>query len=344
MTVALLLVWSLSAQEKMTLSQFETMALERHPAMAQASASIRAAEGARRQAGLYPNPNAGYSASEVNPGPIISGGEHGGFVSQRIVTGGKLGIARRIADQDIALAKAASHAERLRLLNSVRGLFYQALGEQRLLEVRGELAGLAKSAVQTTHQLANVGQADRPDVLAIEIESERLELGLVTARNALDRTWRRLAAAAGNPELARQPLEGDLEQLPALEFEQALARVFEESPDVETAKAGAARSELAVKQARAAVIPDVVARAGAHYNRERLELFQRRVGCRARRRWVSICRSSIAIRARSPRRAPMPSVPDWLFSAHGCICARGWPRPSATIRIRARRRSVTARK
>ncbi len=155
------------------------------------------------------------------------------------------------------------------------------MAEQRLLQVRGELAQLAGRAVRTTNELANVGQADRPDVLAIEIESQRLELGLVTARNALDRTWRRLAAATGNPDLARQPLEGDLEQLPELDFDEALRRIYQQSPDLETARAGAARSELAVKQARAAVIPDLVARAGAHYNRERLELFQRRVGLQA---------------------------------------------------------------
>jgi outer membrane protein, heavy metal efflux system len=100
----------------------------------------------------------------------------------------------------------------------------------------------------------------------------------VTARNALDRTWRQLAAVTGNPALRPAPLEGDIEQLPKLDFENALATLFEESPEVRSAEVGVSRSDLVVRQARAGVIPDIFARAGVHYNYERLELNQRRVG------------------------------------------------------------------
>jgi outer membrane protein TolC len=48
----------------MKLEDFEAMALQRNPTLAQADAAIRAAEGRQRQAGLFPNPVAGYFLEE----------------------------------------------------------------------------------------------------------------------------------------------------------------------------------------------------------------------------------------------------------------------------------------
>jgi cobalt-zinc-cadmium efflux system outer membrane protein len=274
----LLLATAAAAYSQLKLEDLEQMALRRNPAVAQATAGVRTAEALRRQSGLYPNPIVGYNGEDINRGSVFNYGEHGVFAEQRIVTGGKLGVRRQIAEQDIALAKAASEAERLRVLSHVRSLYYQGLGEQRLLAVRTQLARLAQRAVQTTRELANVGQADRPDLLAVEIEAQRLELGLVQARNALQRTWRQLAAVTGNAQLEASTLEGDLEALPKLDFDAELTRIYEQSPDIRAAQAATSRTELAVREARAAVVPDIVARGGIHYNRERLEAGGRQVG------------------------------------------------------------------
>lgn len=267
--------------KKLRLQDLEEMALRRNPGLAQATAGMRTAEALRRQAGLYPNPMVGYTGEDINRGSVFNYGEHGVFAEQRIVTGGKLGIQRQLAEQDIVLAKAEAEAERYRVLSTVRSLYYQALGEQRLLTVRTQLARLARRAVQTTSELANVGQADRPDLLAVDIEAQRLELGLVQARNALQRTWRQLAAVTGNPQLEPAALEGDLEALPKLEFESELARIIEQSPEIRAAQIATTRTELAVRQARASVVPDIIARGGIHYNRERLETAGRPVGWQA---------------------------------------------------------------
>ena len=47
-----------------------------------------------------PFPIIGASGAEISTGPIIRGGELGGFLEQRVVTAGKLGLSRRVADQD----------------------------------------------------------------------------------------------------------------------------------------------------------------------------------------------------------------------------------------------------
>lgn len=267
-----------AAAQTLALGELERRALENHPTIGQAKAAVAAAAGRTRQAALYPNPIAMAVGEEIAAGPVIRGGEFGGGFEQRIVTGGKLGLDRRVAEQSGKQAAAAAAAQRLRVLTAVRSLYYQALGDQRLIEVRTELAALARRAVATTRELANVGQADRPDLLAAEIEAERIELDLVTARNARERTWRQLAAAVNDPALKPSPLEGDLESPPQIDVEAALATIFNESPELQVAAAGVTRSEFAERRARVEKIPDVRVSGGVRYNRELLEPNNRPVG------------------------------------------------------------------
>src|SRR5277367_1898260 len=82
------------AQSTLRLEDLERMALAASPAIAQSAAETHAAAGLARQAGAYPNPVIGASGDHVAGGPVLRGGELGGFVEQRIVTGGKLGLSR----------------------------------------------------------------------------------------------------------------------------------------------------------------------------------------------------------------------------------------------------------
>lgn len=259
------------AAPRLRLENLEKMALANNPTLAQAAADVRAAAGRAKQAGLYPNPVIGASGEEISSGPIIRGGELGGFLEQRFVTGGKLGLSRRVAEQERVEAESGAQAQRYRVLNAVRSLYYRALGDEVLVQVRGELAKLARRAVEISRELANVGQADRPDLMAAEVEAQRLELNLLMAQNARERTWRQLAAVVNNPSLKPTQLEGDLENVPKLDLEQALATIYSESPEIRTAEAATTRTELAVRRAQVEKIPDIFVRGGVRYNRELLE-------------------------------------------------------------------------
>ncbi|MBY0507748.1 MAG: TolC family protein [Bryobacteraceae bacterium] len=254
------------------LADLERMALANNPTLKQAEAQIAAAAGRAKQAGLYPNPTLSVVGEEISSGPIIRGGEVGGGFQQRIVTGGKLGLSRQVADQERLAAEQMAQAQRQRVLNAVRSLYYQALGDQRLVQVRGQLAGLAGEVVRISGEMGNVGQADRPDQLFADIEAERLDLGLVKARNALERTWRQITAVVNDPSLRPTLLEGDLEEVPKLEADQALEAIYAESPELQTAQVNITRSEIALKRARREPIPDILMSGGVRYNRELLEL------------------------------------------------------------------------
>ena len=261
-----------AAQRGLTLEDLERIALANNPTLKQASAEIAAAAGRAKQAGLYPNPTISAVGEEISRGPIIRGGEIGGGIQQRIVMGNKLGLSRQVGEQDRLAAEQAAQAQRQRVLNAVRVLFYQALGDQRLVQVRGQLAGLAREVVRISGEMGNVGQADKPDQLFADIEAERLDLGLVTARNALERTWRQITAVVNDPSLRPVLLEGDLENIPKLDADQALEQIYAESPELRTAQVNTTRSELALKRARREPIPDILLSGGVRYNRELLEI------------------------------------------------------------------------
>ena len=126
-------------------------------------------------------------------------GEFGGAFQQRIVTGGKLRLSKQVAEKEQQVAETAASAQSQRILNAVRQLYYQALGDQFRLQVRTRLAELAAEASRITDELANVGQADQPDQLAATVEAERIELELVDARNRQERTWRQLGTLVNDP-------------------------------------------------------------------------------------------------------------------------------------------------
>jgi cobalt-zinc-cadmium efflux system outer membrane protein len=129
-------------------------------------------------------------------------------VSQDIVLGGKLGLNRRVFEQEKKQAEVEGEEQRLRVINSVRLFYYQALAAQEMVDLRRRLNKLAEDAVNTSRQLGNVGQADQPDVLQAEVEGEQASLGVVAAEQKQLRIWRALAATVGTADyaLGRQPL------------------------------------------------------------------------------------------------------------------------------------------
>lgn len=238
------------------LADLEQMALANNPTMAQVQANVQAAAGLVRQSGLYPNPTAGYYGDMIRGGSY-GGGEEGGFIRQTIVLGGKLGAAQRVARLEENEIETSAQIQRQRILNNVRALFYQLLAAQRMVEVRQNLVQLAGNAVQTSHQLGNVGQADRPDILQAEVEQQQARVSLRVAQQNLQASSRILAAVVGKPDLPVTALEGDLETIPDMNYAEWVATALRESPEVKLAQQEVERAEASLVQARKVPIPDI---------------------------------------------------------------------------------------
>ncbi len=187
------------------------------------------------QASLYPNPTIGYEGDQIRGGSY-GGGEQGGFVAQTIVLGGKLGLRRNIYEQQKQSDTMAAGAQRLRVHNDVTQMFYNALSAQQTVLVRGRLLGLANDAAQTAHQLANVGQADAPDVLQAEVEAEQAAIDYTVAQRMFIARFKSLAAVTGTPATEIAPLDAALDAPPEIDAAQIVDTIVQQGPTVRQAQ------------------------------------------------------------------------------------------------------------
>jgi len=260
---------TVSEQKTMTLEELQQMALQNNPTFAQSAANIQAAEGRKKQSGLYPNPTVGYQGEQIRGGSF-HGGEQGFFVQQDIVLSGRLGLNRTISDQELKQAETEADEQKVRVVTNVRMSYVQALAAQQTLELRQHLSKLADDAVQTSHQLANVGQADAPEVLESEVEAQQAELAVTMAEQNQQRIWKALAAVVGNPRLPLMRLEGKLEDTVPVNADELVEKIVNESPAVRIAELGVKRADATLARARRESIPDLQIRAGMQQNGELL--------------------------------------------------------------------------
>ena len=253
----------------LTLADLERIALEKNPTLAQAGAEVDAALGRAEQAGLLTQPVIGYFAEEFAFRAGEGRGKQGVFLEQTLPIGGKLRASREIFDREAAEAEAIRETQRMRILNSVRSLYYEALIAERRVRVRERLAELTDEAVRVSGQLYNTGAADRPDVLESEIEAREARLALDDARNRRYHTWLSLAAMIGEPELPLQPLAGDTDAPPPeLDRSTAVAELLRDSPQIRRARLQVERAAAVLDRADRARFPDIFLRVEADYDRE----------------------------------------------------------------------------
>ncbi|MBI5102747.1 MAG: TolC family protein [Nitrospirae bacterium] len=251
-----------------TLEDLEKIALKKNPTLAQAASDIAAAEGRETQAGFYPNPLFGYEGEDISaraPGKS----RHFFFWEQEFVTAGKLDLSRNILTHEKARAKFELEAQKQRVLNDVRSGYYEALGAQRLLEIRRGLSKIAHDAVGITEELYNIGQADSPDVLAAEIEAQKADIDLAGAETSYARIWKTVALLIGDPGFAAGRLADNLEEeTPELDRNALLDKLLSESPQMKIIKVRIERARAAVESAKARRIPNFSLRVGLGYNFE----------------------------------------------------------------------------
>lgn len=242
--------------DELTLDDFTALAMRNNPTLAAARARLTSARGQRLQAGLYPNPVIGYHATEV--GNVGTAGQQGGFVSQRIITAGKLQLDQAIASQEVSAAHHQFYAQELRVLSDIRIRFYEALVAQRRVELTQKLAQIGDDLEKSSQTLLDNGQASANDLLQSQIRADEAHILYDNASNESEEAWRRLTMAAGSPEMAQSRITGDLEQnLPPLDWEQHANSLLARHPLLQAARARVDRARVALIRSRREPIPNV---------------------------------------------------------------------------------------
>lgn len=245
-----------AATAELSLSTLEQLALANNPTIGQADARVRALRGRWLQAGLPPNPTAGYLATEI--GNEGKAGQQGGYVGQDFVTGGKLRLNRAVIAQEIQRAEQEQAAMQLRVLTDVRKAYYAALLAQRRTDLAAELSRVSTRAAAASQELFDVaGDIPRPALLQTQIEQQNATIFVQTAENERQAARRNLSAVVGS-NLSDARLSGEVTQLPALlNWEEQLARITATSPEMAAAFANVARAQAALQRACVEPVPDV---------------------------------------------------------------------------------------
>lgn len=251
-----------------SLADLETMAQVNNPTLIQAEAQVAAARGAAYQAGLLLNPVMGYKSDQI--GINGTAGElQGGFVSQEIVTGGKLKLSRAKWTQQMRIAETNLQAQCTRVLNDVQTHYYRTLAAQQLLAVQDQLLANAEDNLQTHQEMLNLGQTNQAGLLQAEVDLHRARLNKQTAENDLEREWRALVAMVGVPELECTTLVGSLEpQGEPLDWNTMLNQLLDSSPEIVAAWERVQHDEITVEREKVQPIPNVLLNVDFGHNYE----------------------------------------------------------------------------
>ncbi|MCC6493464.1 MAG: TolC family protein [Pirellulales bacterium] len=249
----------------LTLQEVESLALACNPTLAQAAAQVRAAAGQQYQVGLPPNPSFGYLGSEL--GNDGHGGQQGLMVAQDFIRGNKLGLNRAMVGREVERRQQILAAQQRRVLTDVRVAFYDAYLAQRRVELAGKLQTIGLQAAATARALIEAQEGRRTDLLQAEIEGQRATADLAQAESNVRGAWRRLAALVGQSQLPPQALAVDLDTLVwSASWEDTLAELLRDSPEVAEAEASVERARAALARAAVEPIPDVNAQASVQYD------------------------------------------------------------------------------
>jgi outer membrane protein, heavy metal efflux system len=260
-----------NARPHKKLSEFIQLADANNPTLRQAAAIVRRSAAQTKQAGLYPNPSVGYQGEQIRGGSF-GGGEQGAYIAQSIVLGGKLGLRRNIYEQQKKSDEAAAEAQIERVHGDVTQAFYKTLAAQETVVVRRRLLKLALDAVETVHQLENVGQADAPDVLQSEVESELAKVDYTNAQRDFLQNFGMLAALAGQSNLPASPLDGALDAISDIDTDHIVETIIQASPAVKQAQMEITVAEAKLKAANRESVPDLQVKAGEQYNFETISV------------------------------------------------------------------------
>lgn len=240
----------------LSLNDLEGIALQNNPALSEATARVSAAHGNWEQVGLRPNPVIGYSGQQLGSGGAAE--QNGGYIAQEFVRGNKLGLNQEVAAWRVQKAEQELANFRQRVLTDVRIGYYEVLIAQRRRELASDLVRINVDGQNAAEALFKSEEVSEADPLRARVETDTAKILLQTATNQHIAAWRSLVAVMGMPEMALQPLDGDLDasQL-TITWHDTLQRILSESPEIGAASAEVEAARWAIQRACAEVIPNV---------------------------------------------------------------------------------------
>ena len=254
---AALPAWSEGPEgRRLTLLDLQMMAVANSPILRQAAADVEAARGALIQAGAYPNPTLGYEADTVNT--LNTEGYHGGYLQQKIVTAGKLGLAQAAAEIDLANAELDLRelAWTWRRRYAVPILRHSLPARSSSSCVRCRNLRIGSTRARSTWSVV----VKRPLMRQCSCACWRCRRELRSSRSSsptlpLGKNWPR---RSGLPDLPPSEVAGRADMaVPVVAYERALAALMSAHTDLAKSRNDVLQAQYQLQLARVTPIPDL---------------------------------------------------------------------------------------
>jgi cobalt-zinc-cadmium efflux system outer membrane protein len=245
------------AEPRISLARLEQMALANSPVIAQAEADVTSFLGTAVQAGTPPNPVVGYEADTVTSSQTRN--YQGLYFNQLIKTGGKLNLARAVANFDVMNSQLALRRTRIDVLARVKAGYFAVLVAEESVRLNEALVLFTGESYQIQDDKLKAGAAAPYEVAQLRSLAVQARMALVQAQNRYISAWKQLASTIGIPDLPVARLEGSAEvPPPVLTYDAAMSRMLSLHPDMQAARNVQAQARTQLRLDLIKPVPDVL--------------------------------------------------------------------------------------
>lgn len=249
---------------RMTLAEFESLALGNNPTIAELVATTQKAAGFRTQVGLRANPVLGYNATQLADAGTD---QHTAFISQTIITADKLALNRRVLNEALRAQLLQLEAQKYRVATDIRIKFYDALATQRRIELIRDFQSVSDKGVELAELRKQAMEGSQLDVVQAMVQQNEIDLALQQAEVSYIASWRELAALAGTPQMTPVTLQGELPQAETtIDWETLASTMVVSSPEYRTAQARVSQAAANIDRQNVQAIPNLDVNFGSGYD------------------------------------------------------------------------------
>lgn len=249
------------SQSLMSLTHFQSLAIENNPTIQALAATTQKAAGYRTQVGLRPNPIVGYQAVQLADQGTD---QHTMFFERQFVRGGKLELNQSVLNEALRAQRFEYDAQQIRVLTDIEIKFFEVLAAQRRVELVSEFESVVEKGLELSETRMKAQEGTKVDVLQARIQKNEINLLRQQAEIALATAWQELVAIAGVPDLPMTQVVGELpQQAELLDWRAFASAVVETSPELEAARARVARARANLSRQGVQAIPNITAQLAA---------------------------------------------------------------------------------
>ncbi|MEP0426377.1 TolC family protein [Rhodopirellula bahusiensis] len=248
----------------MTLEQFESLALQNNPTIAELVATTQKAAGYRTQVSLRANPSIGYQANQLADQGTD---QHTFFISQTIVTANKLALNRSVLNESMRAQLFYLEAQKYRVATDIRVKFYDALAAQRRVQLIQEFQLVSDQGLEFAELRKRAEEGSQLDVVQAKVLKNEIDLQLRQAKVRFNAAWRELVAFAGTPQMAPTDLQGELprNEVP-MDWNSVAANIVVANPEYQAAQSRVTRARALICRHEVQPIPNLDVSLGSGYD------------------------------------------------------------------------------